>query len=104
MSCRLHGLGCSTPWGYDPDHTDQGHPYTPEQLAERQEGPHFYAYPTREAYFEGWHLWRAYRRDDRLNAEEAAVRWALIEERILGALPADLAAAVKGELQTPPAR
>ncbi|TDD37858.1 hypothetical protein E1287_07315 [Actinomadura sp. KC06] len=57
----------------------------PEQLAVREEGPHFYAYPTHEAYLEGRHLWRAYRRNERLHADEAAVRWALIDQRILRA-------------------
>lgn len=95
MTCRIHGPACAVPWGYDEAHTDQRHPYTPEQLADRQEGPHFYAYPTPEAYVEGWHLWRAYRRDERLNAEEAAVRWALIEAGILGRLPPDIAAALQ---------
>ena len=69
--CRLHGTGCGIPWGWDRDHTDQAEPYTWEQLAVREECPHFYAYPSAEAYEEDWNLWRAYRRDERLTQDEA---------------------------------
>jgi hypothetical protein len=51
--CRIHGPGCSTPWGYDRDHTDSDRPYTLDELAIRQSVPHFYAYPTSEDYLEG---------------------------------------------------
>ncbi|GAA1834882.1 hypothetical protein [Actinomadura chokoriensis] len=69
----------------------------PEQLADRQEGPHRYASPTTEDYLEGWRLWRAYRRDDHLNAGEPAARWGATEEHILAALPL-IAAALKEDL------
>lgn len=91
-------------WGYDQAHTDQRHPYTPEQLAARQECPHRYAYPTPEAYMEGWRLWRAYRRDDRLNAGEAAALREVIRESAVRALPPDLAEAVVGVFQEPEPR
>jgi hypothetical protein len=42
-------------------------------------------------------LWRAYRRDDHLNAGESAARWAATEEHILAALPL-IAAALKEDL------
>lgn len=102
--CRVHGTGCSIPWGYDEAHTDQHHPYTPEQLAGREECPHRYAYPTVEDYLEGWRLWRVYRNENRLNPAEAAVRWAVIEERIISALPPHItAAALRPYLASPPA-
>jgi hypothetical protein len=50
-------------WGYDPAHTDSRRPYTLDELAERTEGPHRYAYPTLGAYSEGWARWRVLRRD-----------------------------------------
>jgi hypothetical protein len=96
--CRLHGPGCSVPWGYDPDHTDQRHPYTVEQLAVREVCPHRYAYPTPGAYIDGWRLWRAFRRDEGLSPAEADARWTVTVEHILGALPPDVAAAVKEHL------
>jgi hypothetical protein len=64
IGCRLHGPACRTLWGYDQAHTDSTHPYTVEELASRQEAPHRYAYPTVEAYEEGFRTWRAMRRDD----------------------------------------
>lgn len=80
--CRLHGSGCSTPWGYDEDHTDSARPYTLDQLEHRLDAPHRYAYPDLDGYTAGFYLWRALRRDGRLNEEEAAVQWAGIEERL----------------------
>ncbi|WP_086685857.1 hypothetical protein [Streptomyces pseudogriseolus] len=62
-ACRLHGRTCSVPWGYDRSHTDSTRPYTVHELADRFEGPHRYAYPTADAYEEGFALWRALRRD-----------------------------------------
>ncbi len=80
--CRIHGPGCAVPWGYDREHTDSDQPYTLAELAGRQDCPHFYAYPSCEDYLEGWNLWRALRRDGRLTAVEADVKWRLMEERI----------------------
>lgn len=80
--CRLHGAGCTVPWGYDEAHTDSDRPYTLAELEERREPPHFYAYPDAAGYLLGFDLWKAIRRDQELNPEEAAVRWAGIEERL----------------------
>lgn len=80
--CRLHGPGCSTQWGWDEAHTDSPRPYTLDELEHRQDDPHLYAYPDVDAHLAGWHLWRALRRDGRLNEEEEAVRWAGVEERL----------------------
>lgn len=71
--CRRHGRGCRVLWGYDQDHTDSDRPYTLDELAVRKDGPHRYAYPTDEAYKEGWHLWLALRRDARLSRAESDV-------------------------------
>lgn len=71
--CRKHGAGCVVPWGYNPDHTDSDRPYTLDELNARREAPHRYAYPTLAAYLEGFHLWRALRRDARPNRAEADV-------------------------------
>lgn len=87
--CRIHGPGCGVPWGYDRDHTDSDLPYTLAELAERTDCPHFYAYPTSEDYLEGWNLWRALRRDDRLSGAEADVKWQLVQERIYERLRAE---------------
>lgn len=69
--CRLHGSGCAVAWGYDQAHTDSARPYTLEELADREDGPHYFAYPDTAAYEAAWHAWRALRRDSRLTAEEA---------------------------------
>ncbi|MER7937877.1 MULTISPECIES: hypothetical protein [unclassified Streptomyces] len=61
--CRLHGGGCTVPWGYDRDHTDSSSPYTIDELAGRHVPPHRYAYPTAAAYEQGFCLWRALYRD-----------------------------------------
>jgi hypothetical protein len=63
-------------WGYDRAHTDSRFPYTLDELAERTEGPHRYAYPTADAYSEGWALWRALRRDSGLTDLERMVKLA----------------------------
>lgn len=78
--CRLHGLGCGIRWGYDPVHTDSDRPYTLDELAARDDGPHRYAYPDNAAYVAGFRLWRALRRDSALTAVErtTAVRAKLI--------------------------
>lgn len=62
-ACRLHGEGCHVTWGYDQAHTDSRRPYTVQELAEREAAPHRYAYPTNEAYVQGFRLWRALRHD-----------------------------------------
>ncbi|PNG22435.1 hypothetical protein [Streptomyces cahuitamycinicus] len=88
--CRIHGRGCRTPWGYDQAHTDSARPYTVEELSDRQEAPHRYAYPTAEAYVEGFRVWRAMRRDDELTPLErllaTSVRMAPLGARLDGAL------------------
>jgi hypothetical protein len=76
-ACRLHGEGCHVAWGYDRAHTDSTRPYTTEELAERLEGPHYYAYPTLEAYQEGYALWLALRRDARPTYLEGLVALAV---------------------------
>jgi hypothetical protein len=86
----VHDQSCDVPWGWDRDHTDQLEPYTWQQLAERQTGPHFYAYPDQDAYVEGWNLWRAYRRDERLNSAEADARFDVTWAHLTAARP-DLA-------------
>jgi hypothetical protein len=68
--CRLHGPGCQTPWGYDRAHTDSQRPYTLDELAVRDAGPHFFAYPDGQAYESAWRLWVALRRDGRLTGAE----------------------------------
>lgn len=70
MNCRVHGPTCGIPWGYDPGHTDQRHPYTLAELAERTEPPHRYAYPTSSEYVQGFHLYRAIKRDKVLTPAE----------------------------------
>ncbi|GAB2858212.1 hypothetical protein GCM10022221_67130 [Actinocorallia aurea] len=82
--CRLHGQHCRVPWGYDPAHTDRRRPYTLDELADRNEPPHRYAYPDTAAYLDAWHLWRALRRDGRLNPQEAAARLDGIALRLTG--------------------
>jgi hypothetical protein len=74
--CRLHGPDCLIAWGYDPAHTDSRRPYTLDELAERTAGPHRYAYPTADAYREGWALWRALRRDSEPTHLERMVKLA----------------------------
>ena len=81
-TCRLHGPPCTTPPGWDPAHADSTRPYTLDELEQREESPHFGAYPDEDAYLLGWHTWRQIRRDSRLNEAESAVRWAGIERRI----------------------
>lgn len=76
-ACRLHGRSCSVPWGYDPAHTDSPRPYTVNELADRFEGPHRYAYPTVAAYEEGFALWRALRRDGEPTYLESVVSLAV---------------------------
>lgn len=73
LGCRLHGQHCSVPWGYDPDHTDSARPYTVDELADRLEAPHRYAYGPYRDYEVAFHVWRSMRRDSRLNAEEEDV-------------------------------
>lgn len=70
QGCRIHGPDCQTPWGYDRAHTDSARPYTLDELAGRDDGPHFYAYPDGEAYERAWALWRAFVRDSRLTGPE----------------------------------
>ena len=77
-TCRLHGQGCRTPWGYDPDHTDSHRPYPVDELAARADSPHRYAYPDHQAYLDGWTLWKALRRDGFLNQEESEARETVI--------------------------
>lgn len=72
--CRKHGPGCSVRWGYDPEHTDSDRPYTVDELGERLDAPHRYAYPTVREYEQGFHIWRAIRRDERLTAAEEKAR------------------------------
>lgn len=80
--CRRHGHGCQVPWGYDEAHTDSDRPYTTEELAARTECPHRFAYPTYDAYKEGWRLWRALRRDARPTPAEADTVWNLFLDRL----------------------
>lgn len=68
--CRKHGRGCAIRWGYDREHTDTDRPYTVDELADRDEGPHFYAYPSHDDYVAGWTLWKALLRDSRPTAAE----------------------------------
>ncbi|CAL9326856.1 hypothetical protein [Streptomyces sp. SudanB91_2054] len=88
--CQLHGRACRTPWGYDPAHTDSSRPYTVEELANRYEAPHRYAYPSTEEYVKGFRTWRALRRDqeptylERLLA--TAVRMAPLGAQLAGHL------------------
>lgn len=44
--------------------------------------PRFEDFPTHQAYEQAWYLWRAIQRDGRLNPEEHAVKWDVIEETI----------------------
>lgn len=78
----MHGPGCHKSWGYDPPHTDSVRPYTLDELEGREEGPHRYAYPTTEAYLEGWYLWRALRRDSRLTAGERQAAGLVLESHL----------------------
>lgn len=76
--CRKHGEGCAIPWGYDRDHTDSDRPYSVAELGDRLEAPHRYAYPTVREYEQGFHIWRAMRRDDRLTWDEERAREPMI--------------------------
>ncbi|WP_431881847.1 hypothetical protein [Micromonospora chalcea] len=80
-TCRAGHPNCRIPWGYDPDHTDSPRPYTLDELAEREQPPHRYAYPTVDAYLFAFYLWRSLRRDARLTADEELVvrRWRITE-------------------------
>ncbi|PRX91971.1 hypothetical protein [Allonocardiopsis opalescens] len=80
--CRLHGPTCTTPWGYDPAHTDSRRPYTIHELANREAMPHRYAYPTVDDYLAGWKLWLALRRDWQLNPGEARIRFEGVAARL----------------------
>jgi hypothetical protein len=80
--CQIHGLPCRTALGWDEAHTDSGRPYTLDELEDRPEPPHRFAYPDADAYTVGFYIWRQIRRDGRLNEQEAAVRFAGVEERI----------------------
>jgi hypothetical protein len=44
--------------------------------------PQFADYPTPEAYREAWYTWRAIQRDGRLNPEEMAAQWEVIEDTL----------------------
>lgn len=68
--CRLHGEACRIPWGYDAAHTDSPRPYSVDELAVREVGPHRFAYTTVGEYEQAFYLWRALRRDARLNSTE----------------------------------
>ena len=72
--CRKHGEGCAVPWGYDRDHTDSDRPYSVAELGDRQEAPHRYAYQSVREYEQGFCIWRAMRRDDRLTRDEERAR------------------------------
>lgn len=78
------------PWGYDEAHTDQDGPYTVEQLAHRDVAPHRYAYPSTEAYLQGWELWRRLRSDGRLSAAERDVADRIRYARIAGKMAGQL--------------
>jgi hypothetical protein len=84
IACRspVHGRHCKVPWGWDRDHTDQDRPYTLDELAARQDCPHFYAYPDEDGYVAGWRLWRALRVDSRLSEAEAEVKFQVLSEHI----------------------
>lgn len=71
--------------GWDRAHSDSDRPYTLAELEHREDAPHFYAYPTVEEYEQGFYLWRAIRRDQRLTAEEHMARLpAFTEEAVRG--------------------
>jgi len=80
--CRKHGRGCSVSWGYDQAHTDSDRPYTVEELGERAEAPHYFAYASNREYEQGFHIWRAMRRDDLLTAAEREARELVFLERL----------------------
>lgn len=80
--CRKHGRGCAVRWGYDQEHTDSNRPYTVDELSERIEAPHRYAYPTVRDYELGFYIWRAMRRDDRLARDEEQAREPMILARL----------------------
>lgn len=81
-ACRKHGKGCTVRWGYDREHTDSDRPYSVDELGERIEAPHRYAYPSVREYELGFRTWRAMRRDGRLSADEERVREPMILERL----------------------
>lgn len=85
--CRLHGSTCRTPWGYDPEHTDSATPYTLEELAERQESPHRYAYASLREYEAEFRLWRAVGRDAAPSPLERLVACCVTFARIAQAWP-----------------
>ncbi|MFE1767250.1 hypothetical protein ACFW81_23905 [Streptomyces angustmyceticus] len=80
--CRLHGPGCRTPWGYDQAHTDSPRPYPLNELAEREQGPHRFAYSTTEAYELGWYTWRALRRDAEPTRAERDAAFEVLEAHL----------------------
>lgn len=71
---------CPIPPGWDKAHTDSARPYTLDELEHREDAPHFHAYPDEDGYLQGFYLWRAIRRDGRLNPEESEARMTAIEE------------------------
>lgn len=80
--CRIHGVGCAVPWGFDEEHSDQRVPYTVDQLASRRDCPHRYAYASAQDYLSGHRLWAALRRDGRLNPGERAAYFATKVEQL----------------------
>lgn len=80
--CRCPSRPCPIPAGWDAAHSDSDRPYTFEELERRLDAPHAGAYPDLEEYRRGFELWRALRRDDRLNTAEAEVRFAGLREAI----------------------
>jgi hypothetical protein len=50
--------------------------------AEASTEPRYDDYPTPEAYQLAWYTWRAVQRDGRLNPEEHAAQWDVIEDAI----------------------
>jgi hypothetical protein len=81
-TCRKHGRGCAVSWGYDRAHTDSDRPYTVDELGERLEAPHYYAYPSSSEYEQGFRIWRAMRRDDQLTPAEQEAREPVLLERL----------------------
>jgi hypothetical protein len=81
-ACRKHGRGCAVRWGYDQEHTDSDRPYTVDELGERVEAPHRFAYPTVRDYELGFYTWRAMRRDGRLTRDEERAREPMILARL----------------------
>lgn len=55
----------------------------PASDPEEEPHPRYEDFPDHTAYVQAFHTWRARRRENRLNPEEMAAQWAVVEHAIL---------------------